>query len=113
MSGERVRLFGGFQGKPPYRAGEILAEYVVLGDPRRIGYWAMRKAVEAQVNREKQECKLDRGVAWRMADTLEYPPTLPDEAQRIEANLSDAFGHRKVGRVVLVWPSAEVMEGQP
>ncbi len=105
----RVPLFGGFQGMPPFRVGEVHAEYVVLGDPRTINFWAMRRAVEAQLNREKREHRLDRGLAWRLADLLEWPPALPDEAQRMEADVLDAFGHRKVGRVVLVWPSAEVM----
>jgi hypothetical protein len=111
MRAERVKLFGGFQGMEPFHSGDIEAEYVVLGSPREVALWALRRAVEQALNREKRAYGIDRGDGWSLSALWEYPARRADEAQRIEAEIWGRC-RRRVGRVTLVWPSEEALGGR-
>ncbi len=102
-----MKLWGGFQGMPPFRVGEIEAEYIVEGDPREARLSVFRRMVEAKLNREKVAHKLARGDGWTLAPWWSYPPRLADEALRAEAAIWGRDG-RVVGVCRMVWPSEEV-----
>lgn len=103
-----VKVFGGFQGMPPFRKGTVRAEFVVLDDPKSVGLFDLRQATERAINREKVTYKLDRGSGWTLGYFWSYPPKLPDEAQRMEVAIMDRSAV-EVGTVTLVWPTEEAM----
>jgi len=105
-----IRLFGGIEGVAPFRSGEIMAQYVVLGAPRGTRMGDLRRSADAALNRERRAYGLDPGESWSLGQLWDYPPPLPDEAQVIEADIWGARG-RTVGTCRLVWATPEVMEG--
>lgn len=116
-----MRLFGGLQGKEPYRIGQIEVEYVVDGCELPGSLWTPRtvdlRRLRARVNRDRLEAGLRRQPGWWL-DPLSFEriDRFDREAvqwtlyRRVSRGTRAADTFEVVGHVILTWPSAEDLE---